>query len=109
MGSSPVTTPSGLRSSSPTVRTSLERLGQEKEKEGSVTSDSAQQPVLDVPPDGGWRAWATVVGVHLISFIAFGVGNVWGLFQVCLHISRLIIHGPMIPNKTFVICRMRTS
>jgi MFS family permease len=33
------------------------------------------------PPEGGLSGWLTVFGVFLTSFMAFGVGNVWGIFQ----------------------------
>lgn len=32
-------------------------------------------------PEGGLWGWLTVFGVFLTSFMAFGVGNVWGIFQ----------------------------
>jgi hypothetical protein len=36
----------------------------------------------DPPSDeGGWRGWLTVFAVFLTSFMAFGVGNVWGIYQ----------------------------
>ena len=36
----------------------------------------------DSPSDeGGWRGWLTVFAVFLTSFMAFGVGNVWGIYQ----------------------------
>jgi len=33
------------------------------------------------PPEGGVKGWLTVFAVFLTSFMAFGVGNVWGIFQ----------------------------
>ncbi|KAE9410229.1 MFS general substrate transporter [Gymnopus androsaceus JB14] len=32
------------------------------------------------PPDGGWRAWSTVLGASLVSFSTFGFANGYGAF-----------------------------
>ncbi|CCM05470.1 uncharacterized protein FIBRA_07691 [Fibroporia radiculosa] len=36
---------------------------------------------LNQPPDGGLHAWMSIVAVWLLSFITFGIGSVWGIFQ----------------------------
>jgi hypothetical protein len=45
------------------------------------SSSEALNDGSNEPPDGGLRGWLTVFAVFLTSFIAFGVGNVWGIFQ----------------------------
>ncbi|EPT01309.1 hypothetical protein FOMPIDRAFT_1120752 [Fomitopsis schrenkii] len=39
------------------------------------------QEVHEPPPDGGLHAWMTVFATFLASFMAFGTGNVWGIYQ----------------------------
>ncbi|KAF5350476.1 hypothetical protein D9756_008609 [Leucocoprinus leucothites] len=39
-------------------------------------------PVLDIElPEGGFRAWATVVGAWLVQFVNFGYVNAFGAYQ----------------------------
>ncbi|KAK4050262.1 hypothetical protein OIV83_003583 [Microbotryomycetes sp. JL201] len=33
------------------------------------------------PPDGGWKAWSSVAGAWICSFLAFGWTNSWGTLQ----------------------------
>ena len=35
-----------------------------------------------VPPDGGWRAWANVLGGFLVLFASLGLVSAFGVFQV---------------------------
>lgn len=37
---------------------------------------------IHVPPDGGWRAWANVVGGFLVLFASLGLVSAFGVFQV---------------------------
>ncbi|KAI0086146.1 MFS general substrate transporter [Irpex rosettiformis] len=39
------------------------------------------QDGIDLPPDGGLRAWLVVLGSSLGTFATFGFVNAWGVFQ----------------------------
>ncbi|KAF5377409.1 hypothetical protein D9757_009696 [Collybiopsis confluens] len=46
-------------------------------------ADLAPSPSEDLyaPPDGGFKAWSTVVGVTLVAFCTFGFANAYGAFS----------------------------
>ena len=61
----------------------------EKAKAGELVAEpvgeAPERPItnvnLDAPPDGGVEAWMSVAAVWLVSFITFGVINIWGILQ----------------------------
>ncbi|KAH9831426.1 major facilitator superfamily domain-containing protein [Rhodofomes roseus] len=70
-----------MNSAAPTIKSSLEQ-----ETEKGVSPQPLQEavdaePDVDEPPDGGLQAWMTVAASFLASFMAFGAGNVWGVYQ----------------------------
>ena len=46
-----------------------------------LATDPAPNPIY-VPPDGGWRAWANVLGGFLVLFASLGLVSAFGVFQV---------------------------
>lgn len=53
----------------------------EPEPERDTNGPAVPNVNLNTPPDGGLPAWMSVGAVWLISFITFGVVNIWGILQ----------------------------
>ncbi|KAG0663119.1 hypothetical protein C6P46_002962, partial [Rhodotorula mucilaginosa] len=67
-----------------------------------------------VPPDGGWRAWANVLGGFLVLFASLGLVSAFGVFQVyyvqiswigscqlCLFFLLALVAGPLFDKGHF--------
>lgn len=54
----------------------------EKDLEDSEQQNLESNPPIDHEyPEGGWRAWGTVLGAWLIQFCTFGYANAFGVYQ----------------------------
>ncbi|GAA5857705.1 hypothetical protein JCM8547_004337 [Rhodosporidiobolus lusitaniae] len=52
-----------------------------KDDHSASTSTVGGETLIAPPPDGGWRAWATVFGGFLTLTVSFGYVNAWGVYQ----------------------------
>ena len=53
----------------------------EQEQERNTDAPPVPNVNLNTPPDGGLPAWMSVGAVWLISFVTFGIINIWGILQ----------------------------
>ncbi|KAH9924765.1 major facilitator superfamily domain-containing protein [Fomitopsis serialis] len=73
-----------MSSAAPTMKSSFEQEKHATPSSGSQEASKEEEEVQEEvapPPDGGLDAWMTVVATFLASFMAFGTGNVWGIYQ----------------------------
>lgn len=57
-----------------------------------LATDPAPNPI-HVPPDGGWRAWADVLGGFLVLFASLGLVSAFGVFQVYFVQVKAVLFG----------------
>ncbi|KAJ3868323.1 major facilitator superfamily domain-containing protein [Lentinula novae-zelandiae] len=50
-------------------------------KSGNKVDVSATSDISYTPPDGGFKAWSTVLGASLVAFTTFGFSNGYGAFS----------------------------
>ncbi|KAH9839860.1 major facilitator superfamily domain-containing protein [Rhodofomes roseus] len=74
-----------MSSAAPTTKSSFEEKkdvsSSPAPQEVAKAEQELAQQVAEALPDGGLQAWMTVIATFLASFMAFGTGNVWGIYQ----------------------------
>ncbi|TFY64370.1 hypothetical protein EVJ58_g2652 [Rhodofomes roseus] len=74
-----------MSSAAPTTKSSFEEKkdipSSPAPQEVAKAQQELAQQVAEALPDGGLQAWMTVIATFLASFMAFGTGNVWGIYQ----------------------------
>ncbi|GAA5971468.1 hypothetical protein JCM11641_008366 [Rhodosporidiobolus odoratus] len=96
----------------------------EKQSKSSLPSPVSSEAEVAPPPDGGLKAWLTVLGGWLILFSTFGYVNAFGVFQsyykeyvfqdhsesdiswigsvqLCLTLSMALVAGPLFDKGRF--------